>query len=123
MTMFTRIFTPAVLLACLAQPAFACDRLPPENVGSSVRSVNLSAAWTDAMILQNLKLQIARADVTRKESSSSTTTEYAYFHKIVTITRSASNGVGVKLVEKGQDTLTWKLGSCARGVLGNTERS
>jgi len=34
-----------------------------------------------------------------------------------------TNGVGVKLVEKGQDMLTWKLGTCARGVLGNTERS
>jgi len=121
--MFTRIFTAAVLLACASQAAQACDRLPPENVQSSVRSVNLSAAWTDAMILQNLKLQLARAEVTRKESSGSTTTEYAYFHKIVTITRSTSNGVGVKLVEKGQDTLTWKLGTCARGVLGNTERS
>lgn len=68
------------------------------------------------MILQNLKLQIARADVRRKESSGSTTAEYAYFHKIVTITRSTSKGVQVNMQEKGQDTLNWTLGSCERSV-------
>lgn len=119
--MTKQIFTSAVLfLACLSQAAFACDRLPPDNAQSSVRSVNLSASWTDAMILQNLKLQIARAEVRRKESSTSTTAEYAYFHKIVTITRSTSKGVQVKMEEKGQDTLNWTLGSCARTVPGRS---
>lgn len=115
--MTKRIFTAALLsLASLSHTAFACDRLPPDNAQSSIRSVNLSAAWTDAMILQNLKLQIARAEVTRKESSGSTTVEYAYFHKIVTITRSAAKGVQVKMEEKGQDTLNWTLGNCMRSV-------
>ena len=115
--------TTLLLLATLPSAAFACDRLPPENAESSVRSVNLSAAWPDSQILQNLKLQIGRADVTRKESSSSITTEYAYFHKIVTITRSASSGVQVKLVEKNQDTLVWKLGSCARSTADRASKS
>lgn len=115
--MTKQIFTSAVLLmACLPQTALACDRLPPDNAQSSVRSVNLSAAWTDAMILQNLKLQIARAEVRRKESSGSTTAEYAYFHKIVTITRSTSKGVQVKMEEKGQETLNWALGHCTRSI-------
>lgn len=115
--MTKQILVPTVvLLACLSQAAFACDRLPPDNAQSSVRSVNLSAAWTDAMILQNLKLQIGRAEVKRKESSGSITVEYAYFHKIVTITRSAAKGIQVKMEEKGQDTLNWTLGSCMRSV-------
>jgi len=110
------LFQAVFLMAWLPQAASACDRLPPDNAQSSVRSVNLSAAWTDAMILQNLKLQIGRADVKRKESSGSTTVEYAYFHKIVTITRSTAKGVQVKMEEKGQSTLNWSLGSCARNV-------
>lgn len=122
--MTKRIFTAAlVVLASLSQAALACDRLPPDNAQSSVRSVNLSAAWTDAMILQNLKLQIGRAEVTRKESSGSSTVEYAYFHKIVTITRSAAKGVQVKMQEKGQETLNWTLGSCMRTVPGRTDRT
>lgn len=122
--MTKQILVPALLLlACLPQAASACDRLPPDNVQSSVRSVNLSAAWSDAMILQNLKLQIGRAEVKRKESSGSSTAEYAYFHKIVTITRSSSKGVQVKMAEKGQETLTWTLGSCARSVPGRTDRT
>jgi len=106
-----------LLLASLGQASHACDRLPPENAANNaVRVVNLSAAWPDSMILQNLKLQIGRAQVKRAESSGSTSAEYSYFNRIVTITRSTSSGVQVKLVEKDQDTLTWKLGSCDRAV-------
>jgi hypothetical protein len=113
-----------LLLAGLSQAAFACDRLPPEDADQhTARATNLSAAWSDAMILQNLKLPIGRADVKRAQSSSSVTAEYTYFHKIVTITRSASSGVQVKLVENGQDTLVWKLGTCARNVPGRTDAS
>lgn len=119
--MTTRTFLPVLLcVACLSQAAFACDRLPPENAEGSLRATNLSAAWPDSMILQNLKLQIGRADVKRTQDSSSATAEYSYFHKIVTINRSAANGVQVKLVEKGQDTLVWKLGACERAVPGRT---
>lgn len=116
--MIKRILAPAfLLLASLSPAAFSCDRLPPEDADkNAIRAVNLSAAWPDSMILQNLKLQIGRATVKRAESSGSTTAEYSYFHKIVTINRSTANGVQVKVVEKDQDTLVWKLGSCDRAV-------
>lgn len=116
--MIKRILAPAfLLLASLSPMAFSCDRLPPEDADkNAIRAVNLSAAWPDSMILQNLKLQIGRATVKRAESSGSTTAEYSYFHKIVTITRSTANGVQVKVVEKDQDTLVWKLGKCDRAV-------
>lgn len=116
--MIKRSLIPAfLLLASLSQAALACDRLPPENAGQNgLRAANLSAAWPDAVILQNLKLQIGRAEVKRAQSSGSSSAEYSYFNKIVTITRSDSSGVQVKLAEKGQDTLTWKLGSCARAL-------
>lgn len=122
--MMTRNLLPAVLfLAGLSPVAFACDRLPPEGSGqNALRAANLSAAWPDSMILQNLKLQIGRAQVKRAESKDSTTAEYSYFNKIVTINRSASSGVQVKLVEKDQDTLVWKLGSCDRAVPDRTDR-
>jgi len=106
-----------VVLAGFSQATHACDRLPPENASkNATRVVNLSAAWPDSMILQNLRLQIGRADVKRAQSKDSTVTEYSYFDKIVIITRSVKDGVQVKLVEKNQDTLMWKLGSCDRAV-------
>ena len=122
MTKAKQRFLPAfLLLAFWSQAAFACDRLPPENADQhAVRAINLSAAWPDSMILQNLKLQIGRAGIKRAQDSSSTTTEYTYFHKIVSITRSTSSGVQVRLVEQGQATLVWKLGSCERTVPGRT---
>lgn len=109
--------TSLLILTLLPGAVLACDRLPPENASkNATRVVNLSAAWPDSMILQNLRLQIGRADVKRAQSKDSTTAEYSYFDKIVTISRSVKDGVQVKLAEKNQDTLVWKLGGCDRAV-------
>lgn len=122
--MIKRILSSAfLLLAGLSPATFACDRLPPEGTSqNALRAVNLSAAWPDSMILQNLRLQIGRAQVKRTEGKDSTTAEYSYFNKIVTIHRAASSGVQVKVAEKDRDTLVWKLGSCDRAVPDRTDR-
>lgn len=105
-------------LLCLATmmhlgAASACERRYPE-AGKDDRSrhVGLSARWPDAQILQNLRLQIDRAEVKRTESKDALKTEYGYFERTVTITRSVKNGVEVQLLEQGRDKLVWKLGSC-----------
>jgi len=96
--------------------AQACERRWPEaNDDDRTRHVFLTAAMTDTIILQRLRLAPDRAEVERKESSSSVAARYTYFDRTVTITRAASSGVQVELQEKGRDKLVWKLGSCARG--------
>ena len=101
-----------VALAC-AGSAAACERRYPEvNGDDRTRHVALSARWPDAQILQNLRLQIDRAEVRQTEGKDAVKTEYGYFERSVTITRSARDGVEVQLLEKGRDKLVWKLGSC-----------
>lgn len=96
-----------------ATAAQACERRWPEANGDDrTRHVYLSAAMTDARILQSLKLMIDRAEVERKEGSGSVAVRYTYFHRIVTITRSASSGVQVEMREKDREPLVWKLGKC-----------
>ena len=107
----------ASLLACAtlatAAPARACERVYPQANGDDrTRHVRLSAGWPDAQILQNLKLNLDRAEVKRTESSGAVSIQYTYFHKTVVITRSASKGVEVQLMEKGRDKLVWQLGVC-----------
>ena len=105
-------------LLCLASlmnagNVLACERRYPEANGDDrTRHVGLSARWPDAQILQNLRLQIDRAEVKQTESKDALKTEYGYFGRSVTITRSVKNGVEVQLLEKGRDKLVWKLGSC-----------
>jgi hypothetical protein len=105
-------------LLCLASlmhagVAAACERRYPDANGDDrTRHVALSARWPDAQILQNLRLQIDRAEVRQSESKDALKTEYGYFGRSVTITRSAKNGVEVLLLEKGRDKLVWKLGTC-----------
>jgi hypothetical protein len=105
-------------LLCLASlltagSATACERRYPEaNRDDRTRHVALSARWPDARILQNLRLQIDRAEVKQSESKDAVKTEYGYFGRSVTITRSVKNGVEVQLLEQGRDKLVWKLGSC-----------
>ena len=99
-------------LAC-AGSAAACERHYPEsNKDDRTRHVALSARWPDAQILQNLRLQIDRAEVRQTEGKVTLKTEYGYFGRTVTITRSAKDGVEVQLLEQGRDKLVWKLGSC-----------
>lgn len=38
--------------------------------------------------------------------------QYTYFHKTVVITRTASKGVEVQLLEKDREKLVWQLGMC-----------
>lgn len=105
-------------LLCLASlmhagVAAACERRYPDANGDDrTRHVALSARWPDAQILQNLRLQIDRAEVRQSESKDALKTEYGYFGRSVTITRSVKNGVEVLLLEKGRDKLVWKLGTC-----------
>jgi len=105
-------------LLCLASlmnagNAAACERRYPEtNKDDRTRHVALSARWPDAQILQNLRLQIDRAEVKQTESKDTLKTEYGYFGRTVTITRSVKNGVEVHLLEKDRNKLVWKLGSC-----------
>lgn len=108
---------PARLL-CLALlmqvgAATACERRYPEaNKDDRTRHVALSARWPDAQILQNLRLQVDRAEIKQTAGKESLKTEYGYFERSVVITRSAKDGVEVQLLEKGRDKLVWKLGSC-----------
>jgi hypothetical protein len=105
-------------LLCLAASmhlgtAAACERRYPDANGDDrTRHVALSARWPDAQILQNLRLQIDRAEVRQTGSKDALKTEYGYFGRTVTITRSVKDGVEVQLLEKGRDKLVWKLGSC-----------
>lgn len=100
-------------LATLPNASAACERrYPEENGDDRTRHVRLSAAWPDAQILQNLKLNIDRADVKRTQGTGVLTVQYAYFHKTVIIQRAAASGVEVQLVEKDRDKLVWKLGNC-----------
>lgn len=102
-------------LAALMYPdtASACERRYPDaNKDDRTRHVALSARWPDAQILQNLRLQIDRAEVRQTESKDALKTEYGYFGRSVTITRSVKNGVEVQLLETGRDKLVWKLGCC-----------
>jgi hypothetical protein len=93
-------------------PAHACERVYPQANGDDrTRHVRLSAGWSDAQILQNLKLNFDRADVKRTESSGAVSIGYAYFHKTVVITR-GSKGVEVQLLEKDREKLVWQLGTC-----------
>lgn len=112
-----KIFAAGLLsLAALAlAPAHACERLYPQaNGDDATRHVRLSAAWPDAQILRNLKLNLDRAEVKRTESTGVVSNQYAYFHKTVVITRSASKGVEVQMVEKDREKLVWQLGVCER---------
>ncbi|WP_137175445.1 hypothetical protein [Massilia sp. HP4] len=111
----SRLAAGLLCLACLASAgsAAACERRYPEsNKDDRTRHVALSARWPDAQILQNLRLQIDRAEVKQAEGKDTLKTEYGYFGRTVTITRSAKDGVEVQLLEKGRDKLVWKLGSC-----------
>ena len=105
-------------LLCLASlvpagSAAACERRYPEsNKDDRTRHVALSARWPDAQILQNLRLQIDRAEVKQTAGKESLKTEYGYFGRTAVITRSAKDGVEVQLLEKGRDKLVWRLGSC-----------
>ena len=119
--MTTQFLVPARLapgLLCLALlmlsgAAAACERRYPEaNKDDRTRHVALSARWDDARILQNLRLQIDRAEVKQTEGKESLKSEYGYFGRSVVITRSAKDGVEVQLLEEGRDKLVWKLGSC-----------
>ena len=110
-----RLAAGLLCLAALMRPdtASACERRYPEANGNDrTRHVGLSARWPDAQILQNLRLQIDRAEVKQTESKDAIKTEYGYFGRSVTITRSVKDGVEVQLLEKGRDKLVWKLGSC-----------
>lgn len=99
-----------------ATAAQACERRWPEaNDDDRTRHVFLTAAMDDATILRRLRLAVDRAEVERKESSSTVTTRYTYFDRTVTVTRSASSGVQVELKEQERDKLVWKLGTCERG--------
>ena len=100
-------------LVAVPAPAHACERVYPQANGDDrTRHVRLSAGWPDAQILQNLKLNFDRADVKRSESSGAVSVQYTYFHKTVVITRSASKGVEVQLLEKDREKLVWQLGVC-----------
>jgi hypothetical protein len=117
----TRALSPNLLAAGLLSlatlvavpaPAHACERVYPQANGDDrTRHVRLSASWPDAQILQNLKLNLDRADVRRSESSGTVSVQYTYFHKTVVITRSAK-GVEVQLLEKDREKLVWQLGVC-----------
>ena len=110
-----RLATGLLCLASLMHlgTAAACERRYPDANGDDrTRHVALSARWPDAQILQNLRLQIDRAEVRQTESKDALKTEYGYFGRSVTITRSVKDGVEVQLLEKGRDKLVWKLGSC-----------
>ncbi len=114
-SIFPRLAAGLLCLASLmnAGNAVACERRYPEANGDDrTRHVGLSARWPDAQILQNLRLQIDRAEVKQTESKDALKTEYGYFGRTVTITRSVKNGVEVQLLEQGRDKLVWKLGSC-----------
>jgi len=101
------------MLVVAPAPAHACERVYPQANGDDrTRHVRLSADWPDAQILQNLKLNFDRADVKRSESSGAVSIQYTYFHKTVVITRSASKGVEVQLLEKDREKLVWQLGMC-----------
>lgn len=110
-----RLATGLLCLAALMHldTASACERRYPEaNKDDRTRHVALSARWPDAQILQNLRLQIDRAEIRQTESKDALKTEYGYFGRLVTITRSVKDGVEVQLQEKGRDKLVWKLGTC-----------
>ena len=115
---FSMLSRLAAGLLCLASlmhtgTAAACERRYPEANGDDrTRHVRLSARWPDAQILQNLRLQIDRAEIRQTASKDALKTDYVYFGRAVTITRSAKNGVEVQLLEQGRDKLVWKLGSC-----------
>ena len=99
-------------LVVVSAPAHACERIYPQANGDDrTRHVRLSAGWPDAQILQNLKLNLDRADVKRTESSGAVSVQYTYFHKTVVITR-GSKGVEVQLLEKDREKLVWQLGVC-----------
>jgi len=101
------------LSALAVTPVHACERVYPQANGDDrTRHVRLSAGWPDAQILQTLKLNIDRADVRRTESSGTVSIQYTYFHKTVVITRSASKGVEVQLLEKDREKLVWQLALC-----------
>jgi len=111
----SRLAAGLVCLAWLASAgsATACERRYPEsNKDDRTRHVALSARWPDAQILQNLRLQIDRAEVKQTAGKELIKTEYGYFGRTVTITRSAREEVEVQLLEKDRDKLVWKLGSC-----------
>jgi hypothetical protein len=110
-----RLAAGLLCLAALMQSggASACERRYPEaNKDDRTRHVALSARWPDAQILQNLRLQVDRAEVRQTASKDTLKTEYGYFGRSVTITRSAKDGVEVQLLEQGRDKLVWKLGAC-----------
>ena len=114
-SIFPRLAAGLLCLASLMHVgvADACERHYPEaSKDDRTRHVGLSARWPDAQILQNLRLQIDRAEVKQTESKDTLRTEYGYFGRTVTITRSVKNGVEVQLLEQGRDKLVWKLGSC-----------
>lgn len=93
--------------------AHACERLQPEANGDDrTRHVALSAAMSDERILQSLRLNAGRGEVERKESGDTVSVRYTYFHRVVTIVRSASKGVQVEMLEKDRKALVWKLGTC-----------
>lgn len=114
-SMLPRLAAGLLCLASLAHVSAvaACERRYPEaNKDDRTRHVALSARWPDAQILQNLRLQIDRAEVKQTESKDALKTEYGYFGRAVTITRSVKDGVEVQLLETGRGKLVWKLGSC-----------
>lgn len=111
----TRLAAGLLCLVSLAgaSDVAACERRYPESgKDDRTRHVALSARWPDAQILQNLRLQIDRAQVRQAESKDALKTEYGYFGRTVVITRSVKDGVEVQLLEQGRDKLVWKLGSC-----------
>jgi hypothetical protein len=112
-SLMLRMLATGALCLMHAASADACERRYPQANGDDrTRHIGLSARWPDAQILQNLKLNIDRADIKRSDSSSAVSVEYGYFQRTVVITRSASKGVEVKLLEAGRTPLVWTLGVC-----------
>ena len=107
-----------LLLATLLSTSFAtsagaCERRDPEANGDDrTRHVRLSSAMDDAAILRALRLQPDRGEVTRSATKDSISSKYVYFHRTVTIVRSASGEVKVEMLEKERKPLVWKLAAC-----------
>jgi hypothetical protein len=102
-----------LLSATLATSAAACERHDPEANGDDrTRHVRLSSAMDDAAILRALRLQPDRGEVTRSQTKDSISSKYVYFHRTVTIVRTASGEVKVEMLEKERKPLVWKLGAC-----------
>lgn len=88
----------------------ACPLQPPE-MGPRTHS-KLSAAWSDARILQAFKLDIAQAERQETIGIDGDSLEYTFPKNKVIISRTLHGNVIVILVRKGAESVVWKLKRC-----------